>query len=477
MDYFPLFLRLRGQHVVLIGGGSVAARKFTLLHSAGASVAVVAPALDDLLKQAHAANQLQWIEGRFTPTQLDGARLVIAASDDRLVNAEVALAADARGILVNVVDDAERSSAIVPAIVDRNPILVAISSAGASPVLATDIRGRIEAMLDHSIGALAKFAARFRATVGAHIRDNDQRRRFWRALFSGEVATAVRQGQNVRAEALLHTALRVNAATPPIGRVLLVGAGPGDPGLLTLRAHRALQDADVVLYDRLVSQDVRAMGRRDAEWIEVGKRHGEADAIQQDIARLLVQHASAGKIVVRLKGGDPLLFARAEEELQVLKDHAIPFEIIPGITSASACAAFAGIPLTARGSADGMRLVTAAHCHTGHEPDWPSLARSDDTLVIYMGVASIANSARELTRHGRSGGTPVAMIENGSRGNQRVIVATLSNMAVAAAAHAITAPALLIIGQQAERALRFGWFGAPAIDARGPVPASLRAVA
>jgi uroporphyrin-III C-methyltransferase / precorrin-2 dehydrogenase / sirohydrochlorin ferrochelatase len=258
--------------------------------------------------------------------------------------------------------------------------------------------------------------------------------------------------------------------------VLLVGAGPGDPGLLTLRAHRALQDADVVLYDRLVSPEVLAMGRRDATWIEVGKRHGEADAIQHDIARLLVEHARAGKIVVRLKGGDPLLFARIEEELDVLRAHSIAFEIVPGITSASACAAYAGIPLTARGSADGVRLVTAAHCQTGHEPDWPSLGRSDDTLVIYMGVASIANSARELQRHGRSGRTPVAFIENGSRNNQRVIVTQLDQMQSAAEHHALQAPALLIIGAQAERALRFGWYGTPAIDAR-PTPAAMLRVA
>jgi uroporphyrin-III C-methyltransferase / precorrin-2 dehydrogenase / sirohydrochlorin ferrochelatase len=477
MDYFPLFLKLRAQRVVLIGGGNVAARKFALLHAAGADVTLIAPELHPALQLAKAADQLHWIREKFAAQHLEGARLVIAACDDRAVNAAVAEAAKALGIWVNVVDDTERSDAIVPAIVDRNPIIVAISSAGTAPVLATDIRGRIEAMLDHSPGALAKFAARFRRTVGAQIRDNDQRRRFWRGLLSGEVAQALRQGQHDRAEALLHDALKLAAHTPTQGRVLLVGAGPGDPGLLTLRAHRALQDADVVLYDRLVSAEVRAMGRRDAEWIEVGKRHGQADTIQHDIARLLVEHARAGKIVVRLKGGDPLLFARAEEELQVLKDHAIPFEIIPGITSASACAAYAGIPLTARGSADGVRLVTAAHCQTGHEPDWQSLARSDDTLVIYMGVASIANSARELMRHGRSRKTPVAMIENGSRSDQRVIVSTLAHMAAAAQMHELKAPALLIIGEQAERALKFGWFGAPVIDARSAQPSSLRAAA
>lgn len=477
MDYFPLFIKLHEQRVVLIGGGSVARRKFSLLQAAGARVTVVAPELDPELARALAAGQLQWIAERFVPDQLDGARLVIAASDDRAVNADVAAAARLRGILVNVVDDAERSSAIVPAIVDRNPIIVAISSAGAAPVIATEIRGRIEAMLDHSLGALARFAARFRPVVGAQIRDNDQRRRFWRGVLTGEVAAAVRQGHEDRAETLLQDALQISSSSERVGRVLLVGAGPGDPGLLTLRAHRALQEADVVLYDRLVSKEVLAMGRRDAEWIEVGKRHGEADAIQHDIARLLVLHARAGKIVVRLKGGDPLLFARAEEELQVLTDHAIAFEIVPGVTSASACAAYAGIPLTARGSADGVRLVTAAHCQTGREPDWPSLARSDDTVIIYMGVASIGNSARELIRHGRSGRTPVALVENGSRNNQRVIVSTLAEMKIAAQTHALQSPALLIIGEQAERALKFGWFGAAAIDARTATPSALRAVA
>jgi uroporphyrin-III C-methyltransferase/precorrin-2 dehydrogenase/sirohydrochlorin ferrochelatase len=454
MDHFPLFLRLKDQPVVVIGGGRVAARKIALLRSAGARITVVAPALEPALA-----------------AQLDGARLVIAASDDRDVNAEAAAAAEARGQLVNVVDDVQLSNAIVPAIVDRDPVIVAISSGGAAPVIATDLRGRIEAMLDHSLGALARFAARLRPLVGARIRDNDQRRRFWRELLSGRVADAVRDGREADAEALLRSALALSAEIPPAGKVSLVGAGPGDPGLLTLRAHRALQDADVVLYDRLVSAEVLAMGRRDAEWIEVGKRHGEADAIQRDIARLMVEHALAGKSVVRLKGGDPLLFARAEEELEALRAHGIAFEIVPGITSASACAAYAGIPLTARGSADGVRLVTAAHCQTGREPDWPSLGRSDDTLVIYMGVAGIAASARELVRHGRSGRTPVALVENGSRRTQRVIVTTLADMAAAAEEQALAAPALLIIGEQAERALRFGWFGAPMIDAR---PSSLR---
>lgn len=477
VDYFPLFLRLREQRVVLVGGGNVAARKFSLLQAAGARVTVIAPQLETQLQVALTAGQLEWIPGRFEPHHVDGALLVIAASNDRVVNAEAADAATTRRILVNVVDDAERSSAIVPAIVDRNPVIVAISSAGAAPVLATEIRGRIEAMLDHSVGALARFAARFRATVATQIRDHSQRRRFWRGLLFGDVADAVRQGRTDRAELLLHQALATVASAPAVGRVLLVGAGPGDPGLLTLRAHRALQEADVVLYDRLVSAEVRSMGRRDAEWIEVGKRHGEADAIQHDIARLLLLHARAGKIVVRLKGGDPLLFARAEEELQVLKDHAIPFEIVPGVTSANACAAYAGIPLTARGSADGVRLVTAAHCQSGHEPDWPSLAHSDDTLVIYMGVASIAHNAQQLIRNGRSSRTPVALVENGSRADQRVIVATLANMACAASTHKLKSPALLIIGEQAERALHFGWFGAPAIDAREPLQVSLRAVA
>ncbi len=477
MDYYPLFLRLHEQRVVVIGGGAVATRKLQPLHAAGAHVCVVAPSLTPELHSAAEAGRINWVAAHFAPYQLDGARFVIAATDDHAVNAAVAEAANERGIWVNVVDDLEHSSAIVPAIVDRSPVLIAISSAGTSPVLATDIRGRIEAMLDHSVGALARFAARFRRSVSSRIRDNDQRRRFWREVIGGAIAQSIRDGRIDEAEQQLQSALRVAADAPARGRVLLVGAGPGDPGLLTLRAHRALQDADVILYDRLVSAEVLAMGRRDAEWIEVGKRHGQADAIQNDIALLLVKHAHAGKIVVRLKGGDPLLFARAEEELQVLKAHAIPFEIVPGITSASACAAYAGIPLTARGSADGVRLITAAHCQTGREPDWPSLARSDDTVVVYMGVSNIAKSARELIRHGRPPNTPVALVENGSRRDQRVIVTTLAAMSSAALQHALQSPALLIIGDQARCALHYGWFGADAIDARPALPHSLRAVA
>ncbi len=477
MDYYPLFLRLHGQRVVLIGGGAVAARKFRPLLAAGAVVNVVAPELGAELQRAVDAGQTGWIEGPFAAAHLDGARLVIAASDDVVVNAAVAAAAEARGIWVNVVDDVAHSTAIVPAVVDRSPVLVAVSSGGAAPVLATEIRGRIEAMLDHSLGPLARLAAKFRSRVSARIRDNDQRRRFWRQLLSGPVADEVRAGRIDAAERVVEQSLVLGSGASTRGRVLLVGAGPGDPGLLTLRAHRALQDADVVLYDRLVSPEVLAMGRRDATWIEVGKRHGAADAIQHDIGRLMIEHAQAGKIVVRLKGGDPLLFARIEEELEVLRTHSIAFEIVPGITSASACAAYAGIPLTARDSADGVRLITAAHCQTGREPDWPSLARSDDTLVVYMGVSSIGNSARELIRHGRSGRTPVAFVENGSRSEQRVLVTRLDQMHATAERYQLRAPALVIIGQQAERALRFGWFGNAAIDTRALPIADLRAVA
>lgn len=466
MDYFPLFLRLQNQPVLLVGGGAVAARKFALLQAAGADITVIAPTLGYALSAAESRNELRWIKTLFIAEHVEGARLVIAASDDPQANARVARAADARGIFVNVVDDTAHSSAIVPAIIDRSPILVAISSGGASPVLATDIRGRIEALLEPSIAELAQLAQRLRKTVAARIRDNDQRRRFWRGLLTGEVARLVGEGRIEQAEQSVRTALSIEALAPPIGQVLLVGAGPGDPGLLTLNAHRALQDADVVLYDRLVSDEVRAMGRRDAEWIEVGKRHGEADLIQHDIAALMLRHAQAGKRVVRLKGGDPMLFARIEEELEVLKTHAIPFQILPGITSASACAAYAGIPLTARGSADAVRLITAAHCQVGHEPDWASLARGDDTLVVYMGVSSIARNAQELLRHGRPGNTPVALVENASRRSQRVFVTTLAQAADVAQSVILQAPALLIIGQQAERALRFGWFGAAAIDAR-----------
>jgi uroporphyrin-III C-methyltransferase/precorrin-2 dehydrogenase/sirohydrochlorin ferrochelatase len=466
VDYLPLFLRLSGERVVVVGAGAIAARKVALLRRAGAAVHVVAlHAGAEIAAQAE-RGELTLTLAPFRGPHLRGARLVIAATDDRHVNAEVARAARRRRIAVNVVDDAALSDAIVPAIVDRSPLLVAIGSGGQAPALASEVRSRLEAWLEPSLGRLAALLGRFKQRLRARFADAGARRRFVNELARGPVAHALSNGHELAAEALLRAALREATPAAARGRVLLVGAGPGDPGLLTLRALRALHDADVVLYDRLVSPEVLALGRRDAEYVAVGKRHGEADATQARILELMRAHARAGRTVVRLKGGDPLLFARAEEELAALRADGIAFEIVPGISAAFAAAAYAGIPLTARDGADGVQLVTAAHCAGRAAPDWSALARSGQTLVFYMGIATLPAIAAGLQAHGRAPDTPVALVERASLPDQRVLIATLATVAAAARAHAIAAPALAIVGAQAARAAELHWFGAAPIDDR-----------
>jgi uroporphyrin-III C-methyltransferase/precorrin-2 dehydrogenase/sirohydrochlorin ferrochelatase len=472
VDYLPLFLRLTDRPVLVVGGGAVAARKVKLLLEARARVRVVAPELVAEVAALAVAGAVTHSAGVFEPAQLDGVCLAVAATDDAEVNAAVAAAGEAHGIWVNVVDDTERSAVIVPAIVDRSPLVVAISSGGAAPMLATAVRARIEALLEPWLGRLAAYAHRLRARVRETLVDVGERRRFWRRVFSGPVAHAIANGREAQANAVLVRELRHAAADPIRGRVLLVGAGPGNPELLTLRALRALGEADIVLHDRLVPAAILALGRRDAEYIAVGKRHGAADEVQREIIALMREHALAGRTVVRLKGGDPLIFGRAEEELRALRESGLDFEIVPGVTAALGCAAYAGIPLTARGGSDAVTLVTAAHCGSDREPDWSALGAGNETLVFYMGVAALAHTCRKLIAHGRGTDLPAALIERGSLPEQRVLLGTLATLANAAQQLRFAAPALLIVGEQAARARDFDWFGAAPIEGDAADPMS-----
>ncbi len=464
MRYFPLFLDLRHRRVVIVGGGVIAERKFALLASGGAEVLLVAPSLTAALAAAVEASRADHLPTEFVPEHLDGARLVIAATDDATCNRKVAAAAEARGIWVNVVDDLELSSGILPAIVDRSPLVIAVSSEGTAPALARLVRERIEATLDESIGALAAFCARFRLRIKAALPDLGARRRLYDWLLGGPVAAAIRAERGEEAEALLGQAL-LPGAIPAAGSVVLVGAGPGDPGLLTLNALRALQAADVVLHDRLVAPEILKLVRREAELLEVGKGGRDHSIAQDTIHGLMVEHARRGRRVVRLKGGDPFIFGRGGEELEHLLRHEIPFEVVPGVTAALACAAYAGIPLTHRDHSGSIRFVTA-HCRESLETtDWRGLARGRETLAVYMGVATLETLRHELLRYGRAGTTPVALIENGSRPEQRVIVGTLEHVARLAAEHELKSPALLVIGEVAALAATLHWFGAPPLIA------------
>jgi uroporphyrin-III C-methyltransferase/precorrin-2 dehydrogenase/sirohydrochlorin ferrochelatase len=464
MDFLPLFLRVQDQVVLVVGAGSVAQRKIDWLRRAGARVRVVAITARAEIVAAADRGELELFLREFRDDDVAGTRLVVAATGDRHVNSGIAASATARGIWFNAVDDADASAAIFPAVIDRSPLIVAVSSGGTAPLLATHVRGKIERLLDASVGQLATWAASLRAEVKRRLPEGAAQRRFWRTLFDGPAARAIADGQPERADWIARRALSA-AKSDRHGRVLLVGAGPGDPDLLTLRALRALQEADVILYDRLVGPGILDLARRDAERIDVGKRHGAAEVTQQHIHELLVEHARAGRTVVRLKGGDPLLFARASEELAVLRSHGIDFEIVPGISAAFAAASYAGIPLTERGGAPGVRLLTATACAGGATPDWAEAGRGRDTLVFYMGVAQLDEIAAQLIAHGRAADTPAALVENASRPEQRVVLSTLTGIAQASRDHAVKAPALLVVGEVVRRAHEFRWFGAEPVEA------------
>lgn len=464
MRHFPIFLDLQHAPVLIVGGGEVAARKLSLLRDAGAFVTVVAPEITPAIA-ALVPGTLRWFARRFDPADVHGMRLVIAATGDRAVNAAVAAAAREANVPVNVVDDAALSTFIVPAIVDRSPLVVAISSGGAAPMLATRLRARIEVLLDESWGRLALLADHWRARICAAVPDLAIRRRFYDWLLDGPVAAAVRAGRATDADRLLEERLAHPVETSP-GRVTLVGAGPGDPGLLTLHALRALQQADVILTDRLVSAEILAMARREAQVIDVGKTPGGRGARQGHINRMLVVHARRGRAVVRLKGGDPFIFGRGGEELEYLRRHGVTYEVIPGITAALACAAYAGIPLTHREHAQGLQFVTA-HCRNSLDDgiDWQGLARPGKSLAFYMGVAELETVRDRLIEAGLPPATPAAIVENGTRPEQRVVVMTLATLPDAAMRQAIASPAMLFVGEVAGLAARLDWFGrAPITD-------------
>jgi uroporphyrin-III C-methyltransferase/precorrin-2 dehydrogenase/sirohydrochlorin ferrochelatase len=476
MKLFPLFADLSQRRVLVVGGGEVAARKVGSLLAAGAAVAVGAPALVPDLARKAAVGEIRHLDGEFRDDWLDEAWLVVAATSDAALNRAVAAAATQRRLFVNVVDDAALSSFHVPAIVDRSPVIIAISSGGAAPMLARRVRERLETLLDPTLGALATLAERFRARIRARFPALGARRRWYDALFEGPVSALLRKDQPALAEAALEAALR-RRDEPTDGHVVLVGAGPGDPGLLTLKALRALNQADVILHDRLVSAEILALARRDATFIEVGKTGGGHSTSQDAIHAQLLEHARAGRRVVRLKGGDPFVFGRGGEELEFLHAHGIAYEVVPGITAALACAAYAGVPLTHRGHAQSVRFVTA-HCRDSLDTlDWHALAQEKQTLAVYMGVGELATLRTRLLEHGRAPDTPFALVENGSRPQQRVVTGTLDQLPERANEHKVRSPALLILGEVAALAERLHWYGAAPLGALQSVDTSLRRAA
>lgn len=468
---FPLFADLQGRSVLVVGGGAVAERKVLALLHAGALPLVGAPALSPRLAQLAGEGRLQWLQGSFQPRWLQGdIWLVIAATDDNTVNRAVAEAATAQRLWVNVVDDARLSSFHVPAVVERGPLQIAVSSGGAAPMVARHVRRQLEQMFDQSWGELTRLLGRHRARIRRRFPELGERRRFFDRLIEGPLLGLLRRRQDSAAQVLLSHALVERHPVAASGSVTLVGAGSGDPALLTLGALRAMNQADVVLHDRLVSAEVLQLGRRDAEYIEVGKSANGHSTAQEDIHALMLQHARAGRRVVRLKGGDAFVFGRGGEELQFLRAHGIPYEVVPGITAALACAAYAGIPLTHREHAQQLRLVTA-HCRDSLDTlDWQALAQPRQTLVFYMGVAALEHIQQQLGDAGLPASTPFALIENGSRANQRVLTGTLQQLASSARAQQLRSPALLVLGEVAALADELHWFGSMPLHAGATSP-------
>lgn len=461
MDYLPIFIRLRGEPCLVAGGGEVAARKVAMLLRAGARVTIVAPRLSETLANAVRTEKVTWSAKDFAEGDIDGFRLAIAATDDSAVNAAVSHAAQTRNIPVNVVDSPELCTFIFPAIVDRSPVVIAISSGGAAPILARLTKMRIEALIPAAYGKLAELAERFRTRAKAMIRDPGARRYFWESILQGPVADLVLAGREAEAAVKLEQALTVESGGTGggMGMVYLVGAGPGDPELLTLKALRLIQEADVVVYDRLVSPEILELVRRDAEKIYAGKQRNLHSLPQEEINRLLADLAKQGKRVVRLKGGDPFIFGRGGEEIETLAAEGVPFQIIPGITAASGCAAYAGIPLTHRDHAQSCTFLTG-HLKEGRviDPDWEQWVRPNQTLVFYMGLQGLAEICGQLIRHGSPPDLPAALIQQGTTRHQKVLSGTLSTLPDLVHAADSKPPTLLVIGNVVKLRGKLAWF-------------------
>ena len=453
MRTFPLFMSLQERRVLVVGGTEAAARKVELLLSAGAHVTLIADTVVGEIAQLIDEGRISWSGRAFGDEDLVGASLVIVASDDEAVQARVSHAAQRSCVPVNVVDRPGLSSFIMPAIVDRAPITIAISTGGAAPALARRLRAEIEQAMPAAIGRLARFAEVFRKQVRRTLDQSRTRRRFWDRVFEGRIGELALAGDEIGARRELIRLLDStrhetgSAAGPTQGMVHLVGAGPGDPDLLTLKAHRLLQRADTVVYDRLVSAEVLAMARRDAERIYVGKRRAHHCVPQEEINDRLVALAHAGKSVVRLKGGDPLVFGRGGEEIEALTRAGVAVEVVPGVTAALGCAASAGIPLTHRDHAQACVFVTG-HLKDGSiDLDWQMLARPRQTVVIYMGAATLPVIVSRLIQHGRSAATPIALIENGTTDRERRVVGTLATIERRATNARLTGPTLCLVGE------------------------------
>lgn len=459
MEFLPVFLDVRQRPCLLVGGGEVAARKGAMLLRAGAQLSVIAPHIEAGLRQACLDSGGECHERAFADSDVAGKVVVIAATDDMAVNRQVHDSAMAAGLPVNVVDQPALCTFIFPSVIDRDPLLVAISTGGNSPVLARHLRTRLEGLIPAGYGRLASLFGAFRDKAKQVFPDVAARRMFWDDVLSGPMPDLVFNGREAEAQRRLSDQFDAIArGARPVGDVSLVGAGPGDPDLLTFKALRLMQQADVVVHDRLVSREVLDLVRRDAERIYVGKKRGDHSVPQDDINQLLVRLAREGKRVCRLKGGDPFIFGRGGEELETLAAEGIPFQVVPGITAASGCSCYAGIPLTHRDYAQSVRFVTG-HAKDGL-PDlqWSELATPAQTLVFYMGLVGLPEITRQLIRHGRNPDTPVALVQQGTLATQKVIIGTLDTIVQQCAQEVLEPPTLTIVGEVVSLRGQLNWF-------------------
>ncbi len=461
MDHLPIFLNLKNARALVVGNGTIAARKADLLLRAGCSLTVIAPELSEELVALTDNYSFVHKTGDLSADDLAGCVVVFGCCKDDAVNQKLYDLATEAGILVNVSDNPEKCSFIMPAVVDRTPLLIAISSGGTSPLLIRSLKAHFETTIPAAYGRLAEFAGSYRDRIKDLIPNLTRRRRFWENMISGPVAEHVFSSQVDQAEALMDRLLEeaaVEGYKPPGGEVYLVGTGPGDPDLLTFRALRLMQQADVVLYDRLIGDGILNLVRRDAERIYVGKQTDDHTVPQEEIGNMLIRLAREGKRVLRLKGGDPFMFGRGGEEIEALSDNDISFQVIPGITAANGCASYAGIPLTHRDHAQSCVFVT------GHEKDgelnlnWESLIQPRQTVVLYMGLSSMGAITSGFINNGADPATPAAVIENGTRAGQRVITGTLETLTEQTAEASVKSPALIMIGSVVTLRDKLSWF-------------------
>lgn len=456
MDIFPISLKLQQQPCLIVGGGHIAYRKAVLLQKAGAVISVVAPEIEASLLEIVQATAGQYVQAPFnSEIPLRSYRLVIAATNDAGVNRQVFEDCEAENVLVNSVDDPPHCRFMVPAIIDRSPLVISVASNGTSPVLSRQIRTQLEATIPHGMGKLAEFSGKWRSAVKAKITNPDERRIFWEDLYASPLKEQVFNDNLAEADHLIEQAL--NEWQKPKGEVYLVGAGPGDPELLTLKALRLMQQADVVIYDRLVSAPIMDLCRRDAEKIYVGKARSNHAVPQEGINALLVKYASEGKRVCRLKGGDPFIFGRGGEEIEELFAAGVAFQVVPGITAASGCSAYAGIPLTHRDYAQSVRFLTGHLKEGSPKLPWNELVYENQTLVLYMGLVGLEKICAQLIEHGQRPDMPVALVSKGTTPEQKVVVGTLQDIASKVNEHHIQAPTLTIIGEVVRLREKLKW--------------------